>query len=158
MRRSTIAVTPLVALSVAAIGLTGCGGGGGGDADTEASTVAPVIATLPRVELPESFPDAVPIPAGLELDEANELAGDQSTIYDITGWNAGDAVPLGEAYLAQLLDAGFEITTRSDSTENILFTVEGPEWFVSAGFYPDAVRNTGTAIGLTVGPVDSTTA
>ena len=155
MRRSTIAVTPLVALAVGAIAMTGCGGS---DDETEASTVAPVIATLPRIELPDSFPDSVPIPAGLELDEANELAGDQSTIYDITGWNAGDAVPLGEAYLAQLLDAGFEITTRSDSTENILFTVEGPEWFVSAGFYPDAVRNTGTAIGLTVGPVASTDA
>ena len=155
MRRSTITVTPLLALSFGVAGLTACGGS---DDETEASTVAPVIATLPTVELPESFPDSVPIPAGLELDEANELVGDQSTIYDITGWNAGDAVPLGEAYLAQLLDAGFEITTRSDSTENILFTVESAEWFVSAGFYPDAVRERGTAIGLTVGPVDSANA
>ena len=138
---------------VLVLGTVACSSGD--DTDTDASTVAPVIATLPRVELPESFPDEVPLPAGIELDEANELAGEQSTIFDITGWNAGEAVPLGEAYLAQLRDAGFEVTTRSDSTENILFTVQGTEWFVSAGFYPDAVRETGTAIGLTVGPVDA---
>lgn len=153
LRRSAI-VLPFAVLA-GAVGLIGCGGS---DDDSSATTVAPVIATLPRVELPDAFPDEVPLPAGIELDEANELVGEQSTIFDITGWNAGEAVPLGEAYLAQLLDAGFEITTRSDSTENILFTVEGPDWFVSAGFYPDAVRNTGTAIGLTVAPITSTNA
>ncbi len=155
MRRSTIVVPSFVALSIGAIGMTGCGGS---DDDTVSSTVAPVIATLPTVQLPESFPDDVPMPAGIELDEANELTGGQATIFDITGWNAGEPVPLGEAYLAELRDLGYEITSRADSTENILFTVEGPEWFVSAGFYPDAMRERGTAIGLTVGPVDSTNA
>ena len=146
----------LVISVVLAVGAAGCSSG---DDGSSASTVAPVIATLPRVELPASFPtDEVPLPAGIELDEANELDGEQSTIFDVTGWNAGEAVPLGEAYLAQLRAAGFEITSRSDSVENISFTVEGPEWFVSAGFYPDAIRNTGTAIGLTVGPVSSTNA
>lgn len=153
LRRTTAVVLPLAVLAIG-VGLAGCSG----DDDSSATTVAPVIATLPRVELPESFPDEVPIPAGLELDEANELAGEQTTIFDITGWNAGEAVPLGEAYLAQLRDAGFEITSRSDTVDNILFTVEGPNWFVSAGFYPDAVRNRGTAIGITVGPVASSDA
>lgn len=148
MLRRELALVPIVALVVA---VTGCGGE---DDETTASTVTPVVATLPRVELPESFPDEVPIPAGLELDEANELTGGTSTIYDITGWNAGEAVPLGEAYLARLLELGYEITSRTDSVENILFTVEGPDWFVSAGFYPDAVRETGTAIGVTVGPAE----
>ena len=115
--------------------------------------MAPVIATLPQVELPESFPDDVPIPAGIQLDEANELTGGDSTAYDITGWNAGEPVPLGEAYLTELRDLGYEVTSRSDAVESILFSVEGPEWFVSAGFYPDAVRETGTSIGLTVAPV-----
>ena len=154
-RRVFAALIPVVVPLVLVAGAAGCSSG---DDETSASTAAPVIATLPTVDLPEAFPDEVPIPAGIELDEANELAGEGSTIFDITGWNAGEAVPLGEAYLAELLDAGFEITTRSDSTVNILFTVEGPEWFVSAGFYPDAVRETGTAIGLTVGPVTSANA
>ena len=151
LRRALLVVLPVVLV----IGTAACSDD---DDDTDATTVAPVIATLPRVELPESFPDEVPIPAGIQLDEANELVGAQSTIFDITGWNAGEPVPLGEAYLTQLRDAGFEITSRSDSTTNILFTVEGPDWFVSAGFYPDAVRNTGTAIGITIGPATSSNA
>lgn len=148
MIRPTSALVSIVTLL---LGATACGGS---DDDTASTTVPPVIATIPRVELPGSFPGEVPVPDDIDLEGADELVGDTATIYDITGWNPGEPVVLGEAYLAELRERGYEITSRSDSTTSILFTVEGPSWFVSAGFYPDAIRETGTSIGLTVGPID----
>ena len=137
---------------------------GGDDTDTppsEASagsdttvTSSASAATSP-VEIPDGFPEAVPLPAAVELEEFNELVGDTTTIYDITGWNAGLPVTLGEAYLAVLDDAGFEIVNRSDASDSLLFVAADDEWFVSAGFYPDRQRETGTSIGLTVGPAAS---
>lgn len=61
-------------------------------------------------------------------------------------------MPLGEAYLEQLRAAGFEIVTRSDTDHDVYFTVKNDEWLVSAGFLPERQRETGTAIGVTVGP------
>ncbi|MCB0968000.1 MAG: hypothetical protein KDB37_14285 [Ilumatobacter sp.] len=148
LRRHPVAFV-LVAPLVAAVGLTACGG----DDESSSTTVAPVVATIARVEIPDSFPDDVPLPGAIELEGADEMSGGESTIYDITGWNSGEPVPLGEAYLAELREAGFEITSRVDATNSILFTVESDDWFVSAGFYPDAVRDTGTSIGVTVGPI-----
>jgi hypothetical protein len=133
----------------------------GGDDDTDAASdttalVAAATSDPPApVEIPDGFPDAVPLPAAVELEEFNEMVGDTTTIYDITGWNAGQPVPLGEAYLSSLDDAGFEIVNRSDATDSILFVATDDVWFVSAGFYPDRQRETGTSIGLTVGPAES---
>jgi hypothetical protein len=110
--------------------------------------------SLDEVAAPDSFPADVPLPADVELEQFDELVG-ATTIYDITGWHPGTPVPLGEAYLTELRAAGFDITSRSDATDSILFVVTGDEWFVSAGFYPDPVRNTGTSIGVTVGPASS---
>lgn len=126
------------------------------DADGVAISLVPDATddTSSVVAVPASFPAEVPLPDDIELAEADELAG-ATTIYDITGWHPDEPVPLGEAYLARLRSAGFEIASRSDADDSVLFVVIGDEWFVSGGFYPDPVRNTGTSIGLTVGPAAS---
>ena len=151
---------PLIALTLtASVLLPACGG----DDDTgdvtgsAADTTAAVASSEPAepVEIPDGFPESIPLPAAVELEEFNDMVGDTTTIYDITGWNDGQPVPLGEAYLASLDEAGFEIVNRSDATDSILFVATDDEWFVSAGFYPDRQRETGTSIGLTVGPAAS---
>ena len=128
-----------------------------GDVTGNADTTAVVASSEPAkpVEIPGGFPDGVPLPAAIVLEEFTEMVGDTTTIYDITGWSAGQPVPLGEAYLASLDEVGFEIVNRSDATDSILFVATDDEWFVSAGFYPDRQRETGTSIGLTVGPAAS---
>lgn len=139
------------------VALGGCSSDDGDPADASTGTAISLVpsgdgaAPTDAVTVPESFPADVPLPAELQLEQADELVG-ASTIYDITGWHPDTPVPLGEAYLAELREAGFEISSRSDATDSILFVVTGDEWFVSAGFYPDPVRNTGTSIGVTVGP------
>jgi hypothetical protein len=157
----------LVVLTLASVLLPACGGSDADvDADVEtnagtdvgadgAAETATSTEAADPVEIPGGFPDGVPLPAAVELEEFNEMVGDTTTIYDITGWNAGRPVPLGEAYLASLDDAGFEIVSRSDATDSVLFVATDDEWFVSAGFYPDRQRETGTSIGLTVGPAAS---
>jgi hypothetical protein len=152
---------PLIALALtASVLLPACGGDDDTDDVTRSAsdtTVLDTAVTAPAqpVEVPADFPDGVPLPAAVELEEFNEMVGDTTAIYDITGWNAGQPVPLGEAYLASLDDAGFEIVSRSDAPDSVLFVATDDEWFVSAGFYPDRQRETGTSIGLTVGPATS---
>jgi hypothetical protein len=126
-----------------------------GDSGTTEVAVTDATGDAAPVEVPDGFPDAVPLPAAVELEEFNAMEGDTTTIYDITGWNAGQPVPLGETYLASLDDAGFEIVNRSDATDSVLFVAVDDDWFVSAGFYPDRQRETGTSIGVTVGPAAS---
>jgi hypothetical protein len=158
---SRLVASALAALAAVAIGA--CGGDdssetpdGGSVGDGVAISIVPdVTDEAPSViAVPASFPAEVPLPDDIELAEADELAG-ATTIYDITGWHPGAPVPLGEAYLARLRAAGFEIVSRSDAADSVLFLVIGEEWFVSSGFYPDPVRNTGTSIGVTVGPASS---
>lgn len=149
----------LIALALtASLVIPACGGDDDAADVTEGADVADVAgatsSSVPRppVEIPEGFPDEVPLPAAVELEEFNELVGESTTIYDITGWNAGEPVPLGEAYLAALDAAGFEIANRTDAADSVLFVAVDEDWFVSAGFYPDRQRETGTSIGLSVGP------
>lgn len=125
-------------------------------ADTTGDPTGDTIGDTARVAVavPGSFPAEVPLPPDVELEQADELVA-ATTIYDITGWHPGTPVPVGEAYLAELRDAGFEIESRSDASDSILFVAVGEDWFVSAGFYADPVRNTGTAVGVTVGPAAS---
>jgi hypothetical protein len=152
----------LIALFLAAsVLLPACGDGENGNENGKendsmaGATVVAATATATEPAAPVEIPGGVPLPAAVELQEFNEMVGDTTTIYDITGWNAGQPVPLGEAYLASLDDAGFELVSRSDATDSILFVATDDGWFVSAGFYPDRRRETGTSIGLTVGPAAS---
>lgn len=154
--------SPRIAVGVAAVAaivLIGACGQSGGDVDTAATAISIVPSgaidvSLDPVVVPDSFPAGVPLPADVELAEAAELPG-ATTIYDITGWHPGTPVPLAEAYLAALDAAGFEVRSRSDSPDSVLFVVTGGDWFVSAGFYPDPVRNAGTSVGVAVGPAGS---
>ena len=150
VHRSLIALALTASLVVPA-----CGGDDDATAVanvTDATGAAATSVPGPPVEIPGGFPDEVPLPAAVELEEFYELVGESTTIYDITGWNAGEPVPLGEAYLAALDAAGFEIANRTDATSSVLFVAVDEDWFVSAGFYPDRQRETGTSIGLSVGP------
>jgi hypothetical protein len=148
MHRALIALT-----LTASIVLPACGGDD--DTSDDDASDAATSTTAAVVEIPDGFPETVPLPAAVELEEFNEMVGESTTIYDITGWNAGQPVPLGEAYLASLDEAGFEIASRSDATDSVLFVAVDDDWFVSAGFYPDRQRESGTSIGLTVGPAAS---
>lgn len=146
----------LTALLVVAVLLAACGGD-----DDATDTDAPLMSIVPSadpledaepVELPDSFPADVPIPADVELDNAEEHTGTSSTIYEVTGWYDGDPIRVARDYEAALEDLGYEITSRTESPDNLYFVAENDRWYVSAGFFPDPIRNVGASVGVTVAP------
>jgi hypothetical protein len=146
------------ALLLAVALLTACGGDDDSSTDgTEppSTSIAPIgaaDAALAPVELPASFPAEVPIPADVELDNAEEHVGVSSTIYEVTGWFDGDPIRVARDYEAVLEDLGYEITSRTESPDNLYFVAENGVWYVSAGFFPDPIRNVGASVGVTVAP------
>ena len=148
-----------IALFLAVALLAACGGDDdAADADSDDVTVMSIVPAgeievdLEPVELPESFPADVPVPAGVELDNAEAHEGASSTIYEVTGWYDGDPISVGRDYEQALLDLGYEITSRTESPDNLYFVAESADWYVSAGFFPDPVRNVGASVGVTVAP------
>jgi hypothetical protein len=130
---------------------------GGDDADAGGAAPLPSgaidVAASPTVELPAEFPSEVPLPADMLVEEANQMAGETSQLFEVTGWFDGDAVAAGRDYVATVEAAGFEVTGRTEAPTNVFFTAESGDWTLSAGFFPDPVRNAGTSIGLTLAPV-----
>ena len=147
----------LLALSVTAVpALAAC------DGDEPATTAISIVPSGEigielgaSIVLPDDFPAEVPLPAGVELEGADSLTGETAQIFDITGWYDGDPVEAADAYLSELEAAGFEVTSSTETDRNVFFVANGDTWFVSAGFFPDPVRNVGTSVGVTVGPVSS---
>lgn len=157
-----------IALLTAVIMLAACGGDDDA-ADTSTADIstddtstdeAPLMSIVPTggdsdqgpVELPPSFPADVPVPADVELQNAEEHTGTSSTIFEVTGWYDGDPIRVARDYEAVLLDLGYEITSRTESPDNLYFVAENDEWYVSAGFFPDPIRNAGASVGVTVAP------
>lgn len=132
--------------------LAGCGRGSGGavDASTVGSGETDVVIRNGVVRLPAAFPADVPIPADIAVEGADRI-GEGADLFEVTGWYDGEPVPAGRAYLDELRSLGFELTSRAVATESVFFTVTDGRWTVSAGFYPDPVRERGTSVGLTVG-------
>ena len=76
----------------------------------------------------------------------------KGTIFEVTGWYDGDPIRVARDYEAVLQDLGYEITSRTESPDNLYFVAENDEWYVSAGFFPDPIRNAGASVGVTVAP------
>jgi hypothetical protein len=131
---------------------------GGDDASTDRSEPPVTVPTgvlgadTDPVALPASFPTEVPVPAEVEFDNAEEHVGSSSTIYEVTGWYDGDPIRAARDYEKALKDLGYEITSRTESPDNLYFVAENDDWYVSAGFFPDPVRNVGASVGVTVAP------
>lgn len=130
----------------------------GGDDDASASTTVveasgQIDLSLDPVELSPEFPADVPIPADLLLLGSEVLEGETTTIFEVTGWHEAEALPTGLDYEAVLEQLGYAITNRSETTDKLFFNAESPDWFVSAGFFPDPIRLDGTSVGLTVVPI-----
>lgn len=142
----------LTALLVAVAVLASCGGDDDAAEPTSSTTAAPGTVAAEPVELPGSFPADVPIPAGIELDNAEEHIGTSSTIFEVTGWYDGDPIRVARDYEAVLEDLGYEITSRTESPDNLYFVAENDRWYVSAGFFPDPIREVGASVGVTVAP------
>ncbi|HSJ92302.1 MAG TPA: hypothetical protein VK917_09530 [Ilumatobacter sp.] len=150
-------------LLAAAVLVAACGAdddSSGGDA-TSGGSEAPLMSIVPTddlgapsepVELPASFPGDVPIPADVELQNAEEHVGESTTIFEITGWFDGDPIRVARDYEQVLQDLGYEITSRTESPDNLYFVAENTDWYVSAGFFPDPIRNVGASVGVTVAP------
>lgn len=141
----------LVALAL----LAACGGDDDSTDDPPAATVTPtsgVAADTAPVELPASYPSDVPVPSDVELDNAEEHVGTSSTIYEVTGWYDGDPIRVARDYERVLADLGYEITSRTESPDNLYFVAENDAWYISAGFFPDPIRNVGASVGITVAP------
>lgn len=149
MRSSTL-------LLAASLALTACGGDDDQTSDADATSVAAEAAiattTVDPVELPASYPAAVPVPADVEFDNAVEHVGTNSTIYELTGWHDGDPIRAGRDYEQVLIDLGYEVTSRTEAPVSLYFVAENEEWYVSAGFFPDPIRNVGASVGVTVAP------
>lgn len=134
--------------------LTACGGDDD-DSDAPLMSIVPTAgldtASEP-VELPASFPSDVPVPADVELGNAEEHVGGSSTIFELTGWYDGDPIRAARDYEQVLEDLGYEITSRTESPDNLYFVAENEDWYISAGFFPDPIRNVGASVGVTVAP------
>lgn len=141
------------ALLLATALLAACGGGDStsGPDDSAPAATSRVPASAP-VALPASFPSDVPVPAAVELENAEEHTGAGSTIFELTGWYDGDPIRAARDYEQTLADLGYEITSRTESPDNLFFVAESEAWYVSAGFFPDPIREVGTSVGLTVAP------
>lgn len=132
---------------------SGCGSGD----DSSAPATTDVVpsgageATIGEpVDLPASFPATVPIPAYLQIEATDVHTGDTSTIFEVTGWYDGEPLDIATAYESTLIERGYEITSRTETDRDLFFVAESDEWYVSAGFFPDPIRNVGTSVGLTV--------
>jgi hypothetical protein len=109
--------------------------------------------SLDPVELSDQFPAEIPIPVDLVLLGSEVLDGETTTIFEVTGWHAGESIEIGGDYVTVLEAQGFEITTSSETDDKWFFNAENDDWFVSAGFFPDPIRLEGTSVGITVVPV-----
>lgn len=150
MRSSALFLTAVMAL-------TACSGDDdqsrdSGAAPATAGTVTDATNEVVPVELPASYPTVVPVPAEVELDNAEEHVGTSSTIYELTGWYDGDPIRVARDYEKVLKDLGFEITSRTEAPDNLYFVAQNDDWYVSAGFFPDPIRNVGASVGVTVAP------
>lgn len=138
--------------------LAACGGGDDATDDTADEGVAMSIvpvgdeADAGPVVLPDSFPAEVPIPDAVELDNAEAHVGATSTIFEVTGWFDGDPIRVARDYEEALKDLGYEITSRTESPDNLYFVAENETWYVSAGFFPDPIKNVGASVGITIAP------
>ena len=140
-------------LLLAVVLLAACRGDDSSSGPDATDPPAPTLAAPAEpVELPTAFPNEVPVPAEVELANAEEHAGDRSTIFEVTGWYDGDPIRIARDYEQVLVDRGFEITSRTESPDNLFLVAESEAWYVSAGFFPDPIRNVGTSVGLTVAP------
>lgn len=145
-------VPVLVAVSVV---VSACGGGA--DASTSTTTEVEVFGeidiSLDPVELSPDYPAEVPIPADLLILGSEVLPGETTTLYEVTGWHAGESIRVARDYLAVLDELGYEVTGRDETADQLFFNAENSDWFVSAGFFPDPVRLEGTSVGITVVPI-----
>ena len=135
---------------------------GGEDEATPAATQlvasGQIDLSLDPVELSPEFPSEIPIPADLVLLGSEVLAGETTTIFEVTGWHAGASIGVAGDYESVLEDLGFEITNRTETSDKLFFNAENADWFVSAGFFPDPVRLEGTSVGITVVPIGAASA
>lgn len=146
-------LAPLLILVSVIVPVSACGG----DDDASSSTTVleasgQIDLSLDPVELSPEFPADVPIPAGLSILGSEVLEGETRTIFEVTGWHEGEALPIGLDYEAVLEGLGYVIANRSETADKLFFNAESPDWFISAGFFPDPIRLEGTSVGLTVVP------
>lgn len=138
--------------------LAGCGGADGESSNVETTELVAsgrIDIDLEPVLLPDDFPADVPLPAQLVLLDANVRNGATNDLFNVTGWYDGEAVQAADQYVALLEERGYEVTSTAAATNSLFVIAVGPDWFVSAGFFPDPVRLEGTSIGMTVGPASA---
>ena len=63
------------------------------------------------------------IPADLLLLGSEVLEGETITIFEVTGWHAGEALPVGLDYEAVLEQLGYAISNRSETSDKLFFNV-----------------------------------
>ena len=121
----TSAITAAVVVSLAALGLAGCG------AEDRTKVAAPSATTLPEcapsatpVALPEAFPERFPLPRGAVVREGRD---DGSTI-NVEALIPGEIRDVAESLLDGLPPAGFELG-EGDSEEH-----EAESHFTGNGF------------------------
>lgn len=148
-------IVPL--LIVVSIVVSACGDGDDDTAPitTQLTASGPIDISLDPVELSPEFPAELPIPVDLLIIGSEVLEGENTTIFEVTGWHAGESMLVARDYLAVLDELGFEVTGRDETSDKLFFNAENADWFVSAGFFPDLIRLEGTSVGITVVPVDA---
>lgn len=142
----------LTTLIIVAALLAACGGDDDAAAPTVTSAPASATSTVAPVELPDGFPADVPVPADVLLENAEAHVGTSTTIFEVTGWYDGDPIRVARDYEAALEELGYEVTSRTESPDNLYFVAEDDDWYISAGFFPDPIRNAGASVGVTIAP------
>lgn len=106
-------------------------------------------------DIPEGFPDEVPLPDGLDVGSGAVTDGPEGESYQVAGSVDGDPADVFAELIAQFEDAGFDKESEANNTS-------GGSFFGNAGFtdgtwtvnvsVTDGVEGEGAAVTLLVVP------
>lgn len=69
-------------------------------------------------DLPEGFPDDVPLPDGFELQQGSKSTDGDQTIYTVFGTVDGDPADVFADIVAQYEDAGYDVQNKTETNSN----------------------------------------
>jgi hypothetical protein len=104
------------------------------------------------IDLPDNFPDDVPLPEGLNIQSASSLDAPEGATFILTGTVDGDFADATDAYASALESAGFTQQSMTESTDGTFFAFVSAAWNISGGIYPDTTGEGGTVASINVVP------
>lgn len=122
---------------------------GGADGQTVISTPDGEM-VIGAGELPDGFPESVPLPRDLAIESVVSMDGDQGTAFTVTGQVQDDVATSTGEYIAALETAGYAQQSITQTPDGSFFDYAGPEWRIGGGFYNNGADGGGSIVNLSV--------